>query len=81
MTRTPEEIDVSILVNAATEATLSRRNLATVGRIKSPAIRDAARAALEARVLHFALTPDEWARAEEATARDALALFDATVTL
>ena len=81
MTRTTEEINVSILVSAATEAASSRRNLATVGRIKSPATRAAAREALEARVLHFALTPDEWARAEEKTAREALALFDATVTL
>jgi hypothetical protein len=81
MNRTTEEIDTSILVNAATEAALSRRNLATVGRLKTPATRAAARKALEARVLHFARTPDDWARAEEATARDALALFDAAVTL
>ncbi len=80
MNRTTEEIDVSILVNAATEAAAARCNLATVARLKTPTTRASARAALEARVLHFALTQDDWARTEEATARDALALFDATVT-
>ena len=76
MIRTQVEIDAANLYESASLAAESLRNLR---RYKSKDARQLARQLLQSTIAHFENIPDDWARAEEASAREALNLFDGNV--